>query len=507
MCVALLCARTALAQRAEPSLKQVRDGVYLIQEGDQAGVVYVTPEGILVVDPLSATAGHWLAGELALRFPGRSVRFVVHLSHLFERSAGEIAFPKAATVGHVDFNDHASDTAKAIGNGQVLPPSLAAFDANRDQRLDRVEWSRAAPELSAADTNQDGTITVNEAARLTGRANTRFRNGTTLALGTKRVQIVNPGGSYSTAAVLFPDERVLYIGSNPAFTSTAFVFADVSPHDMLAWLRGVARLPFDTVVTDRGESFSRDRFDSLNQYAEALSSAARSAYLAGRSLAQTSSDPAMQKYAGSPLDSQRSASFNAWFRSFHVSRLELQGAGVAQWMAPNAEFCAEYFNCETGGVIAGGIGGIRFVRSRLGLVLEGSSGQQFVAFGEGGFQSEAFAQRISRGSVLFRFGPKRPTDKSVELLAGPTLVFAQTSGVTITKLATAPIGGRHLFDEHQTAGALTGGVNLVLPVSSRWAFYFPIRANWLLKSQPRMPVRFDVQAGLGLSLRISQSVR
>jgi hypothetical protein len=276
---------------------------------------------------------------------------------------------------------------------------------------------------------------------------------------------------------------------------------------MLTWFREVAALRFDTVVNGRGESFPRDRFDAIAQYAQTLASAATIAYIAGRSLSEVSADSTMHKYAGDPIDAQRRDSFDVWFRSLGVSRLEIQGAGVAQYMMPNAEFCAGYQNCVTGGVLAGGIGGIRFVKSRLGLVVEGGSGQQFVASREGEFENEAFAQRISRASALFRFGTTRPTDSSVELLVGPTIVSAQTSGVTVIKLATAPFGGRHTLDERQMVPAVTAVINLVLPTSRSWSLYLPVRVTGLLKHDERMPDRIDVQVGIGLSLRLSQTVR
>jgi hypothetical protein len=501
-----LTVRAAHAQPAVPTLTQIRDGIYVIQEGDQSGLVYVAPDGILIADPLSAAAGHWLAGELASKFPGRRIRFVVYLSQLFDRSVGGIAFPDAAAIGHADFNRQASNAAVAVGRGTTLPATLAALDANRDQRLDRSEWSRV-PELSVADTNKDGAITLHEAARLSRYTRTTFRTGRTLTLGTKHVDVVNPGGSYSTAALWFADEKVLYVGTNPALAAGGFSFGAEDPHDMLAWLRGVAALPFDTILTAGGSALTRDRFDAAHQYAEALASAANAAYIAGRSLQQALADPAMQRFAGTLIDAQRRTNFDQLYRSFHVSRTEIQGAAIAQWMAPNPDFCSGYTNCETGGVVAGGSGGLRFVRSGLGLVIEGSSAQQFIASREGTLKNEAFAQRISRGSALFRVGPKRPSATSIELLAGPTLLIAQSSGVVVNKLATAPFGGRHPIEEKQKTAAITAGINLVLPVSRRWSVYLPVRATYVLKTLERMPDRLDVQAGAGLSLRLSQSVR
>src|SRR5690348_10870345 len=103
VCLLIAIARDATAQSG-PTLTPIAGGLFRFQSGGQASVVYVTQDAVLVADPLDLSAGQWLRGELAARFPGRPVSFVVYTSDVFERIAGAVAFPGATVVAHRNAN-------------------------------------------------------------------------------------------------------------------------------------------------------------------------------------------------------------------------------------------------------------------------------------------------------------------------------------------------------------------------------------------------------------------
>lgn len=490
--------------QSTPALMEVRGGLYKLQDRDQATVVLVGSDSIAVADPLSISTGQWLRNELASRFPGKPIRFIVYVSRVFERVAGSVAFPAATVVAHRSFNTEAL-------KANTLPASLSALDANRDGRLQSAEWTNSgfAAVLNAADQNKNRELTAREAIRIVPLSKQSFRDGTSLPVGGSRIELVNRGGGFVTPAIFFPDQRVLYVGTNPAFSPGGFGFDVGRPGELMEWLRHSAKLDFDLAITASGEMLTRVQFDAVLRYAEDFHTTARDAYTRRGSVARAAASPSLQKYSGIPLDARRRSNVERWFETARVSRIEVQGAGFGRMLREDPRYCAGYGPCLVPDHVLGGSGGLRMTWSRLGAVVEASFGDQYIVERQGDFDDEVFAQRSSRGALLFRVGSTRPSSASIDLLVGPALVTHASSGVTRVKQAVAPVGGRHPFSETKTVPAITSGVNLIAPLSGAVSLYVPVRATWLA-NQPstssRRPHRFDVQAGIGFSVRIKQRV-
>lgn len=495
---------TLAAAQSTPTLIEVRGGLYTLQDRDQAAVVLVGSDSIVVVDPLGLGTGRWLRNELASRFPGKPIRFVVYVSHTFERVAGGGAFPDATFVAHRQFNT------EALKAG-ALPASLSSLDANRDGRLQPAEWnsSELATLLNAADRNKDRELTPREALRIVPLSNQSFRDGTSLPVGGNRIELVNHGDAYVTPGVFFPAQRVLYVGTNPAFSPGGLGFGEGRPEEVLEWLRHAAKLDFDLVITASGDTLTHEQFDAVLRYAEDFNTAARDAYTRRRSVDRAAASPALQKYSGNPLDARRRSNIDRWFETARVSRVEIQGAAFARMLRPDPGYCAGYDPCTVPNHVVGGSGGLRMTWSQVGAIVEASFGDQYIVERQGDFDDEVLAQRSSRGALLFRVGSTRPSSASIDLLVGPAFVRHTSSGVTRVKQAVAPLGGRHPFSETQTVSAITAGINLIAPFSRAVSLYVPVRATWLSEqssASSRRPDRFDVQVGVGFSIRISQRV-
>lgn len=499
----LLIAAVSDANAQEPSLTAVDGGVFRFTAHGQNGIVFITDDDALVADPLDIGSAQWLRRELENRFPGRRVTTVVYTSDSFERIVGAVAFPGATIVGHRQLNTN-------LLKHRTLPASLANLDVNQDGTLQAAEWSNneVAPFVAAADRNKDHSLAAREARRIVPLVKNGLRDSGTILIGRTSVETINPGGSVATPALLFRNERVLYVGSNPAFALEGFGFGSAKVPEVLEWLRAVAQLPFDTVITaDR--SISKDSFSEIVRYAEDLERVAADGYLHGWSTDRTAAATPFNRYARSPIDGRRRAGIEHFFRSATVSRIELQGAGFVRRIAPDARYCADY-TCSITDNLLGGSGGVRVSKSRLGLILEASSSEQYFSLREGYFDDEAFTQRSSRGSFLLRLGKTRPSSFAADLLAGPTVVVNDTAGITRVKQSVAPRAGRYPFSERKVTVAATAGINLIAPLSNGLSLYLPVRATWLAEAgsaEARRPDRVDFQAGVGFSIRLSQSVR
>ena len=504
LCVAAIAIADDVYGQTGPQFSQVREGLYLARYGDQTSIVFVAPEGIALANPLSVSGGLWLRDQLAARFPGRPVRYIIYTSGAFERIAGAAAFPQATVVAHAQLN------AEIVSAARTLPATVAAHDRNGDGRLDRSEWagSDMAASLSAADINKDGILTSREAWRLGRFAHTHFRERITLTIGGSRIEVTSPGDTASSPALFFPEQRAAYISTAHVLGPSGLQFGDANPREVLAWLRIVAAWPFDMLVTDRGETVSRAAFDDMLRAAEHVYATAIEAYARGASAAGAATSPSLQRDAGKAPEADRLANMEAIFRVMRVTRTELQAAGLVRWMQPNRAYCEGYDTCVSGGEVTGGSGGLRIAMSRTGVILEAAFDDQFLSERQGFFDDEAYAQRIGRGSLLFRYGSNRPTSRSIELLAGPTVLVADRRGLMRVKQAVAPFGGRHQISEREIVVAPTVGVNLVLPLSRAISVIVPIRATVIAhQSAARWPGRIDAHAGLGFSVRMTQRVR
>ena len=64
-------------QEPQRALVNVAGDLYRWQNNFHYGVVYDTPDGLIVGDTINADASRWLKGQLAERFPGKQVKYVI----------------------------------------------------------------------------------------------------------------------------------------------------------------------------------------------------------------------------------------------------------------------------------------------------------------------------------------------------------------------------------------------------------------------------------------------
>src|SRR6188474_3634498 len=108
--------------------------VYYARMDDYLSVFMVTPEGIVLVEPIGTEFATWLKGELASRFKV-PVKYVVYSHHHWDHaSGGEVFADTARFVGHANMLTHLAmppaSTKLSEVNGEF--GEVAKLDANRN---------------------------------------------------------------------------------------------------------------------------------------------------------------------------------------------------------------------------------------------------------------------------------------------------------------------------------------------------------------------------------------
>lgn len=214
-------ASEALGQGAAPrrSIEPVSGGVYTATNNNHRTVFLVTPEGIVLADPINADFSRWLKAEIATRFKV-PVRYVVYSHHHWDHaSGGEVFADTARFVGHANMLTHLAmppaSTTLAQVKGDFAP--VARLDANRNGVVEKAEASADVP-FDAYDANGDGRLTGAEVMRGPVRfvrpPDVTYKDKHEIKLGGTRVQVSWVGEmnhSLDASFIAFPDDGVLFL--------------------------------------------------------------------------------------------------------------------------------------------------------------------------------------------------------------------------------------------------------------------------------------------------------
>jgi glyoxylase-like metal-dependent hydrolase (beta-lactamase superfamily II) len=162
--VAAAVAAPLVARQAAPvrEILHIAGDVYQFRNNGHYGIFQVTPDGVILVDPIVAGAATWVKGELANRFPGRPVRVIIYSHQDGDHTGGAEVF---------------ADTVREIVAQENAPRGIAA----------------------------DDRVNVMPTRTFAGR--------TTVTLGGKTVELMElgPGHTDNLIGVRFPDEQILFV--------------------------------------------------------------------------------------------------------------------------------------------------------------------------------------------------------------------------------------------------------------------------------------------------------
>ena len=156
---AVLLAPGALHAQAKRAITRIAGDLYRFQNKFHYSVFLVTPDGVIVTDPINKEAATWLKAEIAKRF-NRPVKYLIlSHDHRDHSSGGEVFADTATVIAH--------ERAKAAIIGEGRPT--------------------AVPDIT-------------------------FSDRMTVELGGKRVELIYTGRNHTDNSIvmLFPEERTLF---------------------------------------------------------------------------------------------------------------------------------------------------------------------------------------------------------------------------------------------------------------------------------------------------------
>ena len=299
--------------RAQRQIVHVAGDVYRANNGNWWAIFMVTPEGIILGDPLNTDFSTWLKEQLDERF-GVPVRYVVYSHSHWDHAEGGAVFADTAV-----FVAHENMLRNMDGRYPQMPGDM--IDRNDNGLIDPEDImvpTNAKPGIcgmfggfhAQIDRNGDGVATPAELQRDIVPPDIVYSKRMQIELGGKRVELVHPGLNHSNDAtvMLFPEERVLFATE---FIADALVTDDIhslpsacGPFDgspMDEWIRSyrtVEALDFDVVAGGHGQVlFDRQGVIDTRIYFEDLKAAVENALSAGLSLAEMQESITLAQYA------------------------------------------------------------------------------------------------------------------------------------------------------------------------------------------------------------------
>jgi glyoxylase-like metal-dependent hydrolase (beta-lactamase superfamily II) len=318
-------ASSASAQQppATRGIVNVTGQLYRAQNNNHYTVFLVTPEGVIMSDPINRDFARWLKSEIATRFK-QPVRYVLYTHRDWDHASGGVVFADTAEfVGH---RNMLTALAPPAGN-PPLTPEAVKMDANRNGLVERGEAAGAIAErFDQFDYNRDGIVTGAEVAR--GSVSdvypptVTYTDRHTVTLGGKRVTMAYLGAAHAddSSVLHFPDERAVFSAD---IMQVKRLPGGLAP-TVGSWIDAlsiITALDFEHALTGHAlAGTKKDAMQSL-QYLVDISKGVAAGVGAGRSLAEIQKTLTLDAYKG----------FERWdtIREAHIAAVYATMAGTS----------------------------------------------------------------------------------------------------------------------------------------------------------------------------------
>ena len=301
LCSLLVLGSAAQAQQAPMrGIVNITGQLYRAQNNNHYTVFLVTPEGIIMSDPINRDFSRWLKAEFATRFKV-PVRYVLYTHKDWDHASGGVVFADTAEfVGH-------RNMLKALAPPAGNPPltaEAAKMDANRNGLVERAEaGGEIAARFAQFDYNSDGIVSGAEIAR--GSISdvypptTTFTDRHTVMLGGKRVAMVHLGAAHSddSAVLHFPDERAVFSAD---VMQVKRLPAGIEPSvgAYIDALTVINSLDFQHALTGHALAGTKRDIEDALRYLDELSKGVAAGVAAGRSLADIQKTLTLDAFKG-----------------------------------------------------------------------------------------------------------------------------------------------------------------------------------------------------------------
>ncbi len=227
---------------------------YFARMDDYVSVFLVTPEGIVLVEPVGTEMATWLKGELAQRFKV-PVKYVIYSHYHWDHgSGGSVYADTARFIGH-------ENMLKALAMPAAntpLPQNLRMQDANGNGRIELAEaQGNVKAQFALYDADKDGVISGLEGARgpisLVRPPDLTYTDRLNIDLGGKHVEIISrpiPHAADNTMVRFADGTNVLF--ASDWITNHRLPFGPIAP-DETEMVRAVEAMDFEHFICSHGK--------------------------------------------------------------------------------------------------------------------------------------------------------------------------------------------------------------------------------------------------------------
>ena len=270
---------------------------YYARMDDYVSVFMVTPEGIVLVEPIGTEFATWLKGELNTRFHV-PVKYVIYShSHWDHASGGAVYADTARFIGQENM---LKNIALPPAN-TPLPANVRAQDTNGNGKIEPNEaQGNLKTMFSLYDANKDGSLSGAEIVRgpieFVRAPDITYTDRLNINIGGKRVEVMSrpTGHADDNTVVRFVD------GTNTLFASDWITvhrlpFGPISP-DEIAPIKAIEAMDFEYFVCSHGKLGKKSDVTASIRYREQLVDAVSKAVAAGQTLQQAQASVLMPDY-------------------------------------------------------------------------------------------------------------------------------------------------------------------------------------------------------------------
>ena len=294
----------AVPQQQGPTrnIINITGDLYRAQNNNHFTVFLVTPEGIILSDPISRDFSTWLKGELATRF-SQPVKYVLYSHSDYDHaSGGEVFADTAQFVGQ----ENMKMALAAPSGDKPLPENAAAMDANSNGE---VEMGEATGFIQANfmlfDANKDHMLNGAEIARgpvsdVYPPTETYAGQKKTITLGGKSVEMIHPGVQHSAnmSILHFPAERAVF--AVDIISLKRLPFQSMAGYNLNEWMKEikfVEDFDADIFIGGHGEAGTLADVEDVHEYLQKLRDQVQAGIKAGSSLDQIKASIKMDEYS------------------------------------------------------------------------------------------------------------------------------------------------------------------------------------------------------------------
>jgi len=295
--------------------------VYFARMDDYVSVFMVTPEGIVLVEPIGTEFATWLKAELARRF-NLPVKYVIYShSHWDHASGGAVYADTARFIGHENM---LKNVAMPAAN-TPLPQNAKAQDTNGNGRIEQAEARGQMQTLfDLYDANKDGALSGAEVTRgpitLVRAPDLTYTDRIHINLGGKRVEVIARPIAHAddNTIVRFVDGTGVVFASD-WITVRRLPFGAIG--DEIAMVKAVEAMDFEYFVCSHGALGKKADVTANIRYREELRDAVAKSIAAGQTLEQAQASVMMEAYkAWDFYEQQRPQNVAGMYRALSTNR-------------------------------------------------------------------------------------------------------------------------------------------------------------------------------------------